>query len=111
MQDFLDASKDSKDSKAVETTASTSAHTILGPILPDTVPSPPSEEPLPSASPASKKQPKVYKCKKCGVIKTKSNDLKDHIVSKHSGKAFTCEHCGQNLWIFKEQKVSHEKKA
>ena len=46
-----------------------------------------------SVEPKKKKQKQLHQCPQCDVTKTKTNDIKDHIISVH-GEGFICKEGG-----------------
>ena len=57
------------------------------------VPVPSTSQSLGSVEPKKKKEKKVHKCPHCDFTKTKTNDIKDHVIAVH-GEGFICNEGG-----------------
>ena len=74
------------------------------------VPVPPCPEPFVPLQSKKKKPPKLHQCPQCGVTKSKTNDLKDHIQSVH-GEGYICNEgaCTNKKFTQKKNLKAHQK--
>ena len=58
--------------------------------------------------PTPSKKKKTYKCDICGVVKSKSNDLKDHKRSAHMVEKLKCQFCDK-IYSYTKNLKAHVK--